>query len=168
MTNISIIAAIGKNNELGKNGAMPWHISEDLKRFKKRTSGNMVIMGRKTFNSINNKPLRNRRNIVISSDKDFYFPDIEIVHSINEAIELTKLEKEVFILGGATIYKQFLPFTQKMYLTCVQKDYDADTFFPSFEWPDWLVVDREDITGDKKAGVDYSFFTLKSKNERFL
>ncbi len=168
MKNISIIAAIGKNSELGKNGTMPWRISEDLKRFKKITSGNMVIMGRKTFNSINNKALPRRRNIVISSDESFYFPDIEIVHSIDEAIELTKMEKEAFIIGGATIYKQFLPFTHKMHLTCVHKEYDADTFFPSFGWSDWHITDRTDITDDKQAGVDYSFLTLERKHERLL
>ncbi len=167
MTNISIIAAIGKNNEIGKNNDLLWRIPEDLKRLKKITSGHMVIMGRNTFHSINNRALPNRRNIVITSRKNFNFPNIEIVHSIEDAIELTKSEKEVFILGGASVYQQFLPYTHRMYLTCVEQEYNADTFFPSFEWSDWQVKERTDIADDIKAGVDYSFVTLERKTGRF-
>lgn len=163
MKNISIIAAIGQNNELGKDNDLLWHISEDLKRFKRLTSGHMVIMGRKTFNSIHNKPLPNRRNIVITSDKEMNFPNIEIAHSFEKAIDFTAKEKEVFILGGAKIYEQFLPHTQKMYLTRVHKTYHADTFFPEFDTSDWIEIERIDITDDEKAGVDYSFFTLERK-----
>jgi len=168
MKNISIIAAIGKNNELGKNNDLLWHISEDLKRFKRITSGHMVIMGRKTFNSINNKPLLNRKNIIITSDTSFAFPDIEIAHSIEKAVELTKYEDEVFILGGAEIYKQFLPYTYRMYLTRIHRAYDADAFFPSFDLSEWDEIERTDITDDEKAGVDYSFFTYERKHGSFL
>ena len=168
MKNISIIAAIGKNNELGKNNDLLWHISEDLKRFKRITSGHTVIMGRKTFNSINNKPLPSRKNIVITSDTSLAFPDIVIVHSIERAVELVKYENEAFILGGATIYKQFLPYTFRMYLTRVHRAYDADAFFPDFDLSDWDEIERIDITDDKKAGVDYSFFTYERKHVSFL
>jgi dihydrofolate reductase len=163
MKNISIIAAIGKNNELGRDNDLLWHIPGDLKRFKKITSGHMVIMGRKTFNSINNKPLLNRENVVISSEKDLSFPDVKVVHSIEEALDLARSVKEVFILGGAAVYSQFLPYTARMYLTCVHESYDADTFFPSFRWSDWCILEREDVRGDTEAGVDYSFFTLERK-----
>ncbi len=168
MKNISIIAAIGKNNELGKNNDLLWRISEDLKRFKRITSGHTVIMGRKTFNSINNKPLPNRRNIVITSNTSLSFPNINIVHSIEKAIELSKSDNEAFILGGAEIYKQFIPYAYRMYLTRVHRAYDADTFFPSFDLSGWNVLERTDITDDEKAGVDYSFFTYERKHGSFL
>ena len=163
MNNISIIAAIGKNNELGKDNKLLWHISEDLKRFKNITSGHSVIMGRKTFNSIKNKALPNRRNIVITSDTSFTAPNIEIVHSIDEAMKLTKSEKEVFILGGATIYKQFIPYTFRMYLTIVHKAYEADIFFPEFDISQWQELERTDIKDDESVGVDYSFLTFERK-----
>jgi len=163
MKNISIIAAIGKNNELGRNNELLWHIPEDMKRFKRITSGHAVIMGRKTFHSINNKPLLNRRNIVLTKDTSLYFPNIEMVHSVDEALELVKLESEVFILGGAAVYEQFLPFTHKMYLTKVHREYDADAFFPVYDESDWHVIERKDIVGDEQSGVDYSFVTLEKR-----
>lgn len=158
---ISIIAAIGKNHELGKNNDLLWHISADLKRFKKITSGHPVIMGRKTFNSINNKPLPNRRNIIITHSVRYAFPDVEIVHSVTEALKKIGDDEEVFILGGATIYEQFLPFTDKMYLTLIDKEYDADTFFPRFDPEQWKTLENISITDDNQAGVKYSFITLQ-------
>ncbi|MBN2523470.1 MAG: dihydrofolate reductase [Bacteroidales bacterium] len=163
MKNISIIAAIGKNNELGKGNQLLWHIPGDMKRFKRITSGHMVIMGRKTFHSINNKPLSNRRNIVLTRDTSLYFPNVGIVHSVDEALELVKSESEVFILGGATVYEQFLPFTHRMYLTRVHRGYNADAFFPVYDESNWYVIERKDIVDDKQAGVDYSFVTLKRR-----
>jgi dihydrofolate reductase len=163
MKNIQIIAAIGLNNELGKDNDLLWHIPEDLKQFKKITSGHTVIMGRKTFNSINNKPLPNRRNIVITSDATLNFPGIEVAHSVEEAIEHIKPKEKVFILGGATIYRQFLPVTVKIYLTRVYKAYEADTFFPEVNWSDWQEVEKREVKNDEKAGVDYTFFTYERK-----
>jgi len=163
MKNISIIAAIGMNNELGRNNKLLWHISGDLKRFKKITTGFTVIMGRITFHSINNKPLPNRRNIILTRDKGLHFPNVEIVHSVDEALELVKSESEVFILGGAAVYEQFLPFTDKMYLTKVHREYTADAFFPVYDESGWHVIERKEIVGDEQAGVDYSFVTLKRR-----
>jgi len=163
MKNIFIIAAFGINNELGKDNDLLWHISEDLKQFKRITSGHTVIMGRKTFNSIKNKPLPKRRNIVITSDTSSDFPGVEIVHSVEEAMEHIKPEEIVFILGGATIYRQFLPFTHKMYLTRVYKAYEADTFFPEINWSEWNEVEKREVKNDENAGVDYTFFTYERK-----
>lgn len=161
MPTISIIAAIGKNFELGKNNNLLWHISADLKRFKKLTSGHPVIMGRRTFDSINNKPLPNRRNIIITHSSEYSFPDVEIVFSVDEAINRLGDDEEVFILGGATIYKQFLPLADKMYLTLVDKEYEADTFFPRFDSSEWRTIESMHITEDEQAGVNYSFVTLQ-------
>lgn len=161
MSTISIIAAIGKNYELGKNNDLLWHISADLKRFKKITSGHPVIMGRKTFDSINNKPLPGRRNIIITHSLDYSYPNVEVVHSVDDALKKIGVDEEVFILGGATIYKQLLPVTDNMYLTQVDEEYEADTFFPNFDHRHWKITEIIEITDDEQAGVNYSFVTMQ-------
>ena len=158
---ISIIAAIGKNHELGKNNELLWHISDDLRRFKKITSGHPVIMGRKTFDSIHNKPLPNRRNIIVTNSSDYSYPGIEIVHSVEEALNKIGDRDEVFILGGASIYRQFLPIAHKMFLTLVDKKYEADTYFPRYDKNEWETIEQINITDDVQAGVNYSFLTLQ-------
>ncbi|MFA6532468.1 MAG: dihydrofolate reductase [Patescibacteria group bacterium] len=142
---ISIIAAIGKNRELGKKNKLLWHISEDFKRFKDLTSGHVVIMGRKTYESLPEKfrPLPNRINIVVSrhpepvsgSRNQFGMTQLIYCSSIEEAIQFAKQEKtsEIFIIGGASIYKQGIKYADKLYLTLVDKEYpDADAFFPEY------------------------------------
>lgn len=131
---ISIIAAIGKNRELGKDNRLLWHIPEDLKRFKELTSGHPIIMGRKTFESIG-KVLPNRTNIVITSDKQKAISGAIVVHSLQEAFRQaqTKLgSEEIFIIGGGQIFEQALSIASKLYLTIVDKTFDADTFFPDY------------------------------------
>jgi len=130
--NISIIAAVGRNNELGKNGDLIWHFREDMQFFKKTTTGATVIMGRKTFESLP-KALPNRRNIVISKNSDFKAEGAEVVSSIEGALDMTK-EDRVFIIGGASIYKAFLPYANEIFLTEIDASCpDADTFFPDFD-----------------------------------
>ena len=160
---ISMIAAIGMNREIGYRNDLLWHIPADLKRFKNITSGHTVIMGRKTFESIGCKPLRNRKNIVITTQKQFHAQGVEIVHSVDEALEHIKHIDEVFILGGAAIYKQFMPYADTLYLTLVKKEYKADTFFPEYNLGDWEISEFQKIINDEDAGVDYSFITLTRK-----
>ena len=131
---ISIIAAIGKNRELGKDNKLLWHIPEDLKRFKELTSGHVVIMGRKTYESIG-KPLPNRINIIVTRDNDYHQKDTIVCHSLEEALRQAqgKPSKEVFIIGGGEIYKQGLEYADKLYLTLIDKEYpEADAFFPDY------------------------------------
>lgn len=163
MKNISLIAAVGENLEIGKDNDLLWHIPADLKRFMKITSGHTVIMGRRTFESINSKPLKNRRNIIITSQQDMNSEGVEIVHSIDGAIRSISGNEEVFILGGATIYKQFLPYANRMYLTHVHRSFDADTFFPEFDEKEWEIESKEDVFDDEKAGIDYSFINYSRK-----
>ena len=158
-----MIAAIGMNREIGYRNDLLWHIPADLKRFKNITSGHTVIMGRKTFESIGCKPLRNRKNIVITTQKQFHAQGVEIVHSVDEALEHIKHIDEVFILGGAAIYKQFIPYADTLYLTLVKKEYKADTFFPEYNLGDWEISEFQKIINDEDAGVDYSFITLTRK-----
>jgi dihydrofolate reductase len=139
---ISIIAAMGKNRVIGKNNKLPWHIADDLKNFKKLTSGNVVVMGRKTFESIG-KPLPNRVNIVISSS----MPETEgiiVCQDVPSALEKARsYKKEIFIIGGAAIYQQTIPWADRMYLSYVKGDYDGDAFFPQYGESQWRVEKRE-------------------------
>jgi len=130
---ISMIAAVAKNLAIGKNNQLLWHIPEDLKRFKEITRGHAVVMGSKTFESLG-RPLPQRTNIVIAKDVNYKADGCVVVHSLDEAvIEAGKTEKdEVFIIGGGSIYTQFLPRADKLYITLVDKEYEADTFFPQY------------------------------------
>lgn len=134
---ISIIAAIGKNRELGKKNKLLWHIPGDLPRFKKLTTGHPIIMGRKTFESIG-RPLPNRTNIIVTRDPNYNFKGVVVVHSIEKAIEEAKrientpVGGEIFIIGGGQIYKQALPFTDRLYLTVIDAQAEADTYFPDY------------------------------------
>lgn len=129
---VTIIAAVGKNFELGKNNDLIWHFKDDMKFFKETTTNHIVIMGRKTFESLP-KALPNRRNIVITSKRDYSAEGAEVVASIYEALDLSKNE-DVFIIGGGQIYKSFLDVADKLYLTEIDDSCEeADTFFPSFD-----------------------------------
>jgi dihydrofolate reductase len=135
MSRISLIAAIGKNRELGKGGELAWRIPDDLKRFKTLTTGHPIIMGRKTFDSIG-KALPGRTNIVITRDETLQREGILKASSIESAIELAKRAKgsdEIFIIGGGEIYKQSLPFADRLCLTLIDASKDADAFFPEYE-----------------------------------
>ena len=155
----SIIAAIGKNNELGKNNGLIFHIKEDMKYFREKTLNHKVVMGHKTWDSLPGK-LKNRENIVISR-YDFSGPD-QIIHDINQFIDKNKdTNEEIFIIGGGTVYLQFLPYTKKLYLTEVDaEDSHASTFFPEF---DKLKYDKKIIKKGIEDGLAYVFteYTIK-------
>ena len=142
---ITIIAALTSTGVIGKNKQLPWKIPDDLKNFKKLTTGNTVIMGRKTFESIGNH-LPNRHNIVVSSSMH-QVPSIEIAHTIQEAIEKARARgKEAFIIGGATLYEQCLPFADKLILSHIKNEYEGDTYFPKFNLSDWRIESKQDFT----------------------
>ena len=159
---VSIIVAIDENKAIGKDNQLLWHLPNDLKFFKKTTSGHTVIMGRKTFDSIG-KPLPNRRNIVISRNSELKIEGTEIYHSILEALNNCKGEKEVFIIGGAEIYKQAEPFTNKFYITQVHHHFDADTFFNNLNLNELNEIWREDNYADDRHLYDYTFLILEKK-----
>jgi dihydrofolate reductase len=133
----------------------------DLKHFKQTTSGHTVIMGRKTFDSVG-KPLPNRRNIVITR-QDITIAGCEVVKSIDDAIDLCKGEDEVFIVGGAEIYKQSMAKTNKIYLTIIHHSFDADAFFPEINYNEWKETERHDFQPDEKNKFPYSFITFKRR-----
>ncbi len=160
--NISIIVAIAENFAIGKNNDLLFHLPNDLKRFKKITSGHTIIMGRNTLLSLPKWPLPNRRHIVITDDKNDNFPGCEMVFSIGEATEKVKNEKEAFVIGGGMIYKQFYPIAGKLYLTLVHKPFDADVYFPEINYSLWNEVEREDFY-DEKNDFNYSYLDLERK-----
>tara|TARA_R110002073_G_scaffold40547_5_gene115273 strand:+ start:431968 stop:432456 length:489 start_codon:yes stop_codon:yes gene_type:complete len=158
---ITIIAAIGKNGELGKDNDLIWHLPNDLKRFKKVTAGHHVIMGRKTFESLG-KPLPNRTNIIITRNKNYQAEGCVIVSSLEEAIETaTKEDSNPYILGGAQIYKQAITLADSLDLTLVAAELDADAYFPTIDTAIWKETAREDFSADEKHKYDYSFVTYK-------
>jgi len=132
--NISIIVAIADNRAIGKDNRLLWHLSEDLKRFKKLTTGHTLIMGRNTFLSLPNGALPNRRHVVISDQRGETFEGCEMAASIEEAIRLAGDRDECFVIGGGMVYAQFLPMAGKLYLTQVHESFEADTFFPEIDF----------------------------------
>jgi dihydrofolate reductase len=155
---ISLIVALGKNNEIGKNNRMLCHLPADLKHFKEITSGHTVMMGRKTFESLPKGPLPNRKNIVISRTKDLKIDGATVYDSLDRALLKLPDEDEVFIIGGAQIYQQTLPVADKLYLTKIQADFpEADTFFPPINYAEWRETSRETHLADEKNPYSFSF-----------
>jgi dihydrofolate reductase len=154
---ISIIVAIAENFAIGKNNDLLWHIPEDLKRFKKITTGHRIIMGKNTYLSLPVRPLRNRENIVITDNPDDVFEGCTVVYSLAEALEKCSAGEENFIIGGASVYQQFLPSTDRLYLTCVRKKFDGDVFFPEIDFKEWQLISLEDFPVDVQLGFAYSY-----------
>lgn len=162
---ISIIAAVSKNNVIGKDNKLPWHLPADLAHFKKITSGHTIIMGRKTFESIG-RPLPNRRNIVITRNTGFKAEGIEVVHSIEQAMDITKDEEEVFVIGGEEIYKLAFPFTDKIYLTRVDAEIEGDAFFPELG-PEWEEISKVENVKDENNEYDYEFLEFRNPSKSY-
>src|SRR3990167_1951389 len=159
---ISLIAAIGKNNELGKGNNLLWKFPADQKYLKEITTLHSVIMGRKTFESIG-RPLPNRRNIVISRDVKYKKEGIEVAQSLAGALDLIKdTNEEIFIIGGAEIYKQIMPIADKLYITHIEaEEKDADVFFPEIILAAWNEVFHEEHEADEKNPIPYTFSIYK-------
>lgn len=151
---LSVIVAIADNGVIGGGNELLWHIPDDLKRFKRITSGHSVIMGRKTFESIG-KPLPNRRNIVVTRNLEFYVVGVEVASSLATALEMTKNEAEVFVIGGGEIYRQALPMASKLYITRVHAEYKGDTYFPEIDPQEWQLVYSE--KGNPTISPNYTF-----------
>lgn len=160
---ISMIAAIGKNNVLGVKNSLPWRLPADFKHFKELTTGKPVIMGQKTFESIGS-PLPNRKNIIMTLDENLKLDGCIIAHSIDESLRAAEDAEEVMICGGASIYRQFLPLANKMYLTLVDAQIEgADAFFPEFNREEWRELERIENKADDKNEYNYTFITLERK-----
>jgi dihydrofolate reductase len=159
---LSLIVAVAENGVIGHNNQLIWHLPNDLKQFKRLTTGHCIIMGRKTFESIG-KPLPNRTSIIISRNTDFQIEGCLTVSSLENAIDTAqKIEiEEAFIIGGAEIYRLALPIVDKIYLTEVHHAYKGDTFFPEIDKNIWQETHREDFETDEKHSVKYSFVEME-------
>lgn len=157
MNNLSIIVAVAKHNAIGYQNKLLCYLKSDLIRFKQITTGHTIIMGENTYKSLPIFPLPKRKNIVITLDKNLKIDGAEIVYSIDEALELIKKEDEVFVIGGASIYKQFLPYTNKVYLTKINKEFEADTFFPELNH-EWKMIHQELGFLDNEIEYDFEIY----------
>ncbi|MCQ2306154.1 MAG: dihydrofolate reductase [Bacteroidales bacterium] len=161
---LSIIAAVAKNRAIGKGGDLIWHISNDLKHFKEITTGGCVLMGYNTYASLpSKKALPKRRNIILSSRIVTAPEGFEVVSSIRQALELLKDVPEIFVIGGGMIYEQFLPIADKLYLTRIDKRFEADTFFPIVNFDEWELTELQVIDDDPQIDCEYRFETWERK-----
>jgi len=156
---VSIVVAISQNHAIGKDNKLLWYLPKDLKHFKEITTGHTVIMGRKTYESVG-KPLPNRRNIIITRQQ-VTIEGCEVVNSVEAALALCKGEAEVFIVGGAEIYRQALHLTDCIYLTVIHENFEGDTYFPEIKPDLWKETERQDHEPDEKNLLPYSFITYE-------
>ena len=159
---LSIIVAKAKNNVIGKENKLLWHLPEDLKKFKELTSGHVIIMGRKTFESLG-KVLPDRKHVIFTNNPDFKVNDenVEIVHSMLQIQEYIENEEENFVIGGAMIYNLLMPYVKKMYVTEIDKEFEGDAFFPKINLDVWKEVSREKGTEDDEMKYDFVIYERK-------
>jgi dihydrofolate reductase len=155
-TKITLIVAAAENNAIGKDNQMLWHLPNDFKYFKKNTLEHSVVMGRKTFVSIG-KPLPERRNIILTRDMNYSHEEVDVANSVQEVLNYCRDEREIFIIGGAEIYKQTLPLADKILLTRVHTTIDGDAYFPALLDHEWKLVSAEKHEKDEKHAFDYTF-----------
>jgi dihydrofolate reductase len=155
---ISIIAAMAENRVIGANNALPWRLPADLGHFRRLTSGHHVIMGRRNYESIG-KPLPDRTNIVITRNPEYRAPGCHVAHSLEEGLALARNDPEIFIIGGADIYRQAFDRADRLYLTLIHASVDGDTYFPEFNERQWREIDRERHQPDAKNSFGYTFVT---------
>ena len=160
---ISLIVAMSRNHAIGLNGHMPWHLSADLKRFKRLTQGYPIVMGRKTFEAIG-RPLPGRTNIVISRNPDLKVDGCLVFTDIDSALVAVADAMQVFIIGGATLYQAMLHRANDLYLTLIDRDFEGDTFFPAIKTSDWQEIERQDVFNDPTVDYAYSFITFENRN----
>ncbi len=161
--NLTLIVAVSENQIIGKDNDLVWDLRTDMKRFKALTSGHHIIMGRKTFESFP-KPLPNRTHVVITRQKDYAVPEgVIVVNSLEKAIEIAKADEQPYIIGGGEIYKQALPYADKIELTRVHGNFVGDTYFPEIDLNEWVETHREFISKDEIHAYDFSFITYKKQ-----
>jgi dihydrofolate reductase len=143
---ISLIVAIASNNVIGKDNELPWYYKSDLKYFKDITTNHTIVMGRKTFDSIiarNGKILPNRKSVVVTRNKDFKYADVSVIHNIKDFLK-QDFKEEIFIIGGYEIFKESLPYVDKLYITHIDKDYVGDVYFPEYKKDDFRLISKKD------------------------
>ena len=161
MKNISLIVAVSSNHVIGKDNTLPWHLPEDLKRFRALTTGHHIIMGRKTYESLG-RLLPDRITVIVTRNKNYHTEGAVVVHSLQEEIEVCANDSEAFIIGGAELYQQGLQYAEKLYLTQVNATIEGDAFFPSIDAQIWRENARESHVSVN--GLAYDYVTYIRKN----
>lgn len=163
---INIIVAIAENNAIGKDNKLPWHLRQDLQYFKQTTLGAAVIMGRKTWDSLTIKPLPRRLNIVLTRNPYFNVMGVPKMESIEEVIHYASHVERCFVIGGAEVYKAFLPLAERLYVTKVYKSFPADAFFPEIDPEIWAVEEESELHYDEKEDLNFKFIVYKRKEQQ--
>lgn len=159
---LSIIVAVAENDVIGKDNQLIWHLPEDLKRFKKLTTGHTIIMGRKTFESLG-RILPNRKHVILCNDMEMNIENenVEVLEDISMLDKYINSEEENFVIGGATIYKLLMPYAKKIYLTHICREFDGDVYFPKIKEEEWKVISREDGPEDGENSFKYEYITFE-------
>ena len=160
MACLSLIVAIGKNRVIGVNNSLPWHLPEDLKRFRAITTGHHIIMGRKTYDSLG-RLLPGRTTVIVTRNQAYKVEGAIVVHSLKDAIAACGNDEEVFLIGGAELYKDGLKLANKLYVTEINAEYEGDAFFPEFDLSEWIAGDTEAYTSSN--GLGFSYITYQRK-----
>jgi dihydrofolate reductase len=161
---ISIIVAVSDDLGIGKNNDLLWHLPEDMKRFKRLTTGNTIIMGKRTWESLPKRPLPGRKNVVITDIPDETFEGAVMAYSIDDAVAKCKGDSEIFIIGGGTIYRQFMPLADRLYITHVHKKAEADVYFPGIDKRIWEVVEKEEFIPEDD-GIPYTYVIYERRKK---
>jgi dihydrofolate reductase len=162
---ISIIAAISEDCGIGKNNDLLWNIPEDLKRFKKLTLGKTVIMGRKTWESLPRRPLPGRKNVVITDVPDENIGNAVTAYSIGDALSKCSDDEDIFIIGGGSIYRQFMPLAGRLYITLVHRSVPADIYFPEIDMNTWKIIEKDDSGSNKNDAIPYTYIIYERKKK---
>ena len=156
---ISLIAAMDENRAIGYNNKLPWSLPSELRYFRETTKGKPVIMGRRTFESIG-RPMPERLNIIVTRDRNYKAGDCIVVNNVEDALNAAKGSSEIMVIGGAQIYKEFLPRAHRMYLTLIDAEFEGDAYFPEYDKNEWKIINKED---NEHNGLRYSFVDLERK-----
>lgn len=160
---VSLLLAMDRNNGIGLDNKMPWRLPADLAYFKALTVGHTIVMGRKTFESVGSKPLKDRRNVVLTRDRSFQADGCETAHSLEEALERYGHEEELFIVGGGEIYAKAMPYADKLYITVIDHDFAVDTYFPQVNEAEWRIAAERPGVRDERNPYDYVFRVYERK-----
>jgi dihydrofolate reductase len=162
---ISIIVAVSEDWGIGKDNELLWHISEDMKRFKSLTFGNTVIMGKKTWESLPSRPLPGRKNIVLTDVPNECIVCSVTAYSIEDALSKCEKDEEIFVIGGGSVYRQFMPFADRLYITHVHRKAPADVYFPEIDPDIWAVVEKDEFNASKNNGIPYTYIIYERRNK---
>jgi dihydrofolate reductase len=161
---ISIIVAVSDDWGIGKDNELLWHISEDLRRFKRLTTGNTVIMGKKTWESLPRKPLPGRKNIVLTDNPEELIENSVTAYSIEDALNKCSPDEEIFIIGGGSIYRQFMAIADRLYITHVHKKAPADIYFPEIDLNIWKITEKEEFKDAENNNIPYTYTIYERKD----